>query len=151
MSRSIHMGLMSLACFTAVGCSPRTERDCVKEAAETAKTEIAFLALRSACEQEFAPPQIPEDPATNEALATEAAANETSQIVYPGKDEGEQRHRKRGALSAPEDAATNEALATEAAANETRTIIYPDKGKGANSRGKRGGLFTDEPFSPYTK
>ncbi len=89
---------MSLACFTAVGCSPRTERDCVKEAAETAKTEIAFLALRSACEQEFAPPQIPEDPATNEALATEAAANETRTIIYPDKGKGANSRGKRGGL-----------------------------------------------------
>lgn len=75
MSRLTNAGLVAALSVAAWGCSPSSERDCIKEAAETAKTEIAFRALRAACEKEFAPPPTPEDPSTNEALATEAAAN----------------------------------------------------------------------------
>lgn len=69
MNRLSKVGIVAALSFAACGCSPSSERACIKEAAETAKTDIAFRALRAACEKEFAPPPDPENETTNAADA----------------------------------------------------------------------------------
>jgi hypothetical protein len=97
--------LKSIALISAIGlamwgCGPRSELECLKEAAETARTNVAFNALRAACEKEYAAPTPPEDPAKNEALATEVAANEAELIINPDDNERTQSSGKRNSLFA---------------------------------------------------
>lgn len=80
------IGVASALGLVTWGCGPRSELECLKEAAEIAKTNIAFKTLRTACEKEFPSPSTPENLATagNEALATEAQVNNVSFTIDRG-------------------------------------------------------------------